>query len=117
MQAQNQRLREAPMRRTLDALAEMVTAAHEHGAPHIVAVGTAALRVAANRGDFLRRSQERCHLTIEVIEGITPAEKGEILFRGERADKHFREKSGRIATKSPRASVSTWGPSDSQKPI
>ena len=52
-------LREVPIRRTLDALAEMADAARQQGAAATVAVGTAALRDAENRDDFLRRAMEK----------------------------------------------------------
>ncbi len=69
MHAQAQRLREVPMRRTIDTICDLVEAAHAHQAERIVAAGTAALREAENRDEFLRRVQERCGLTVEVISG------------------------------------------------
>src|SRR5689334_4190462 len=44
MQAYAGRLREAAIRRTLDALADLITFARHNGAAEIAAVGTAALR-------------------------------------------------------------------------
>ncbi|HZT43877.1 MAG TPA: Ppx/GppA phosphatase family protein [Chthonomonadaceae bacterium] len=64
-----QRLQEPAMRRTLDALEEFMHLARAQGAYAIAAVGTAALREAANRDEFLRRAQQRCGLDIEVLSG------------------------------------------------
>src|SRR5262249_12095049 len=44
MQAQGNRMREIPMRRTLDAIADFVAEGRKQNARQIVAVGTAALR-------------------------------------------------------------------------
>ena len=63
------RLREPAMRRTLDALADFVSLAQAQGVRAIAAVGTAALREAANRDEFLRRAQQRCGLEIEILSG------------------------------------------------
>jgi len=88
MQAQSLRLREAAMRRTLDALVPMMTAAREHGAEQIVAVGTAALRDAENRDEFLRRAHDRCGLDVEVISG---EEEARLSFLAVRLDPHWRD--------------------------
>jgi exopolyphosphatase/guanosine-5'-triphosphate,3'-diphosphate pyrophosphatase len=87
MTAQAHWLHEAPIRRTLDALAAFVALAREHGVSHIAAVGTAALREAENRADFLRRAQERCDLTIDVISG---EEEARLSFLAVRRDPHWR---------------------------
>lgn len=87
MQAQAGRLREVPMRRTLDALAGFVGIACERGVRGIAAVGTAALREAENRDEFLRRAQERCGLTIEVISG---EEEARLSYLAVRRDPHWR---------------------------
>jgi exopolyphosphatase/guanosine-5'-triphosphate,3'-diphosphate pyrophosphatase len=76
------------MRRTLDALAEFVATAHAEGARAIVAVGTAALRDAENQDEFLRRAQERCGLTIEVIPG---EEEARLSYLAVRRDPHWRD--------------------------
>src|SRR5690242_2201202 len=52
MQAQGNRLREIPMRRAVDGIAEFVEQARAAGAQAIAAVGTAALRDAENRDDL-----------------------------------------------------------------
>jgi exopolyphosphatase / guanosine-5'-triphosphate,3'-diphosphate pyrophosphatase len=88
MQAQSLRLREAAMRRTVDALVPMVAAAREHGAADIVAVGTAALRDAENREEFLRRVRDRCGLDVEVIPG---QEEARLSFMAVRLDAHWRD--------------------------
>lgn len=63
------RLAEPAMARTLDALAGLVAAARAQGAEAFAAVGTAALRSAANAEEFLARARERCGLTIAIIPG------------------------------------------------
>lgn len=67
------RLEPAAMGRAEDALAELVALARERGATDFAAVGTKALRAAANRADFLARVRERCGLEIEVIDGLAEA--------------------------------------------
>ncbi|HLV79608.1 MAG TPA: Ppx/GppA phosphatase family protein [Chthonomonadaceae bacterium] len=62
-------LREPAMRRTLEALAEFVDLARAEDASAVAAVGTAALREAANQDTFLRRAQQRCGLDLEVLSG------------------------------------------------
>jgi exopolyphosphatase/guanosine-5'-triphosphate,3'-diphosphate pyrophosphatase len=93
MQAQSMRLREAAMRRTLDALAVMVTDARAYGAQQIVAVGTAALRDAENRDELLRRAHERCNLNIEVLAG---EEEARLSFLAVRLDPHWRDSTGLV---------------------
>lgn len=50
------RLREAGVRRTLDALEEYAALCREHGVTSVAAVGTSALRDAVNRDDLLVRA-------------------------------------------------------------
>lgn len=69
MQASSPRLREVPMRRTLDAIQYLAEKAKEYGSIKIAAVGTAALRDAGNRDEFLHRVKERAGLDLEVIGG------------------------------------------------
>jgi exopolyphosphatase/guanosine-5'-triphosphate,3'-diphosphate pyrophosphatase len=88
MEAHGNRLREVPMRRTIEAIADFVAQARAVGAREIVAVGTAALRSAENRDDFLRRVQERCGLTIEVISG---EEEARLSYLAVRRDPHWRD--------------------------
>lgn len=87
MQAQAQRLREVPMRRTLDAIAGFVSVAQTHGVREIAAVGTAALRNAQNQAEFLNRVQERCGLNIAVIPG---EEEARLSYLAVRWDAHWR---------------------------
>ena len=74
-------LREAPMRRTLAALAEMADAARQHNAVATVAVGTAALRDAENRDEFLRRAQAKTGVTVEIIPGAEEARLSYLAVR------------------------------------
>ena len=94
MQPHSQFLREAPMRRTLDALAEMTEAARQWNAAATVAVGTAALRDAENRDEFLRRALERTGVAVEIIPG---AEEARLSYLAVRRDPLWRrEKSLRV---------------------
>lgn len=81
MQANGMRLREAAMRRTLDLLDEYVAQARAQGAAPILAVGTAALREATNREEFLQRARERCGLEITVISGEEEARLSYLAVR------------------------------------
>lgn len=90
MQAHGNRLREVPMLRTLDAIAAFVTVAKEQGARDIAAVGTAALRDAENRADFLERVRTRCGLAIDVIPG---EEEARLSYLAVRLDSRWQEAS------------------------
>lgn len=81
MQGHSRRLREAPMRRTLEAIDDLVKKAHAQNTPQIAAVGTAALREAENREEFLHRVKERCGLEIEVIPGEEEARLSYLAVR------------------------------------
>jgi len=87
MHAYGGRLREAPMRRTLDALDDLVAFARNNGATEIAAVGTAALRDAENREEFLQRADERFGVEIEVIPG---EEEARLSYLAVRRDPHWR---------------------------
>jgi exopolyphosphatase/guanosine-5'-triphosphate,3'-diphosphate pyrophosphatase len=63
------RLGEEPLRRTVDAVAELAGAARREGAEAIVAVGTAGLRQAANADELLEAVRERAGVEVEVISG------------------------------------------------
>jgi exopolyphosphatase/guanosine-5'-triphosphate,3'-diphosphate pyrophosphatase len=63
------RLQPEPVSRTADAVAELAAEARALGAEHVVAVGTAALRIAPNAEDLLVPVRERCGVAIEVISG------------------------------------------------
>lgn len=86
-------LREAPIRRTLDALAQMADAARQHNAIATIAVGTAALRDAENRDEFLRRARERTGVTVEIIPGEEEARLSYLAVRRDpvwRGESHLR---------------------------
>ena len=59
----------AAMRRTVDAIAGLVEDARRGGPVDIVAVGTAGLRQAPNRDDFVAEVFARCGVAVEVISG------------------------------------------------
>jgi exopolyphosphatase / guanosine-5'-triphosphate,3'-diphosphate pyrophosphatase len=63
------RLGEQPLRRTVDAIAELADQARREGAEQIVAVGTAGLRQAANSDEFLAAVREQAGIEVEVISG------------------------------------------------
>ena len=88
MQELGNRLREDAMLRTLDALAQLAEAARAHKVRAIAAVGTAALRDAENRDDFLRRARERCGFDIEVIPG---EEEARLSYLAVRRDPQWRD--------------------------
>jgi exopolyphosphatase/guanosine-5'-triphosphate,3'-diphosphate pyrophosphatase len=63
------RLGEEPVRRTVDAIAELADDARRAGAEAIVAVGTAGLRQAVDSDAFLEAVRERAGVELEVISG------------------------------------------------
>lgn len=88
MQALGGRLSLSAMNRTLDALAELVQAAQGFRVRGLAVVGTAALREAVNRDDFLERVQTRCGLDIEVIAG---EEEARLSYLAVRRDPQWRD--------------------------
>jgi exopolyphosphatase/guanosine-5'-triphosphate,3'-diphosphate pyrophosphatase len=62
-------LQPEPMQRTVEAIAGMVDEAKQEGAREVAAVGTAALRAATNRAEFVAAVRARCGVTVEVISG------------------------------------------------
>jgi exopolyphosphatase / guanosine-5'-triphosphate,3'-diphosphate pyrophosphatase len=58
-----------PARRTLDAIESMADEARTHEVIEISAVGTAGLRRAQNRDEFLADVRHRCGVAIEVVSG------------------------------------------------
>lgn len=88
MQAQTVHLREVPMRRTADAIAEYARVAQEHKVKALVAVGTAALRDADNSAEFVERVKKACGVQIDVIAG---EEEARLSFLAVRRDPHWRD--------------------------
>jgi exopolyphosphatase/guanosine-5'-triphosphate,3'-diphosphate pyrophosphatase len=62
-------LQEAPIARTVDAIAGMVDAARQKGVEEIAAVGTAGLRIASNGSTFVDAVRRRTGIEVEVIPG------------------------------------------------
>ncbi len=58
-----------PMLRTLSVLRRLADRARRAGAEPIAAIGTAALRDAANGDEFLHRAKEQIGLSVEIISG------------------------------------------------
>ena len=87
MLPQAMRLREEPMRRSLEALCLFGEQAKLYGAQGLAVVGTAALRDAENRDDFLQRAERRCGLAIEVIPG---EEEARLSYLAVRRDERWR---------------------------
>jgi exopolyphosphatase/guanosine-5'-triphosphate,3'-diphosphate pyrophosphatase len=88
MVAQTRRLREVPILRTLDAFDHFLAAVASYPVRETVAIGTAALRDAENRTDFLRRVEERSGLKIEVIPGD---EEARLSYLAVRRDPQWRD--------------------------
>lgn len=88
MQAHGMRLREVPIRRALDALTDYAKKARELDVRQIAAVGTAALRDAENRDDFLRRVEEGTGIRVEVIPG---EEEARLSYLAVRRDARWRD--------------------------
>jgi exopolyphosphatase/guanosine-5'-triphosphate,3'-diphosphate pyrophosphatase len=63
------RLGSEPVQRTVDAVAEMVEEARRLGVEDLAAAGTAGLRVAPNRDEFLDAVRDRTGLSVEVLPG------------------------------------------------
>jgi exopolyphosphatase / guanosine-5'-triphosphate,3'-diphosphate pyrophosphatase len=63
------RLSDAPIARTVAAVAGMVDEARRDGALDIDAVGTAGLRIAANRDSFIDAVREQRGIMVEVVSG------------------------------------------------
>jgi exopolyphosphatase/guanosine-5'-triphosphate,3'-diphosphate pyrophosphatase len=58
-----------PLRRTVDAVADMVDEAVAADVAAVVAVGTAGLRIANNSSEFVQAVRARCGVDVEVISG------------------------------------------------
>ncbi|MGD9572262.1 MAG: Ppx/GppA family phosphatase [Thermoleophilia bacterium] len=72
----------AAIARTSDAVCDMAREARRAGAPEIVAVGTAGLRMATNSDAFVAAVRERCGVTVEVIPGDEEARLGYLAAIG-----------------------------------
>jgi len=68
------RLGDAPMSRTLDAIARFEDAARALGAETVLGAGTSALRDAANGPEFLAQIKERTGVAVEIITGDREAQ-------------------------------------------
>jgi exopolyphosphatase/guanosine-5'-triphosphate,3'-diphosphate pyrophosphatase len=66
---QTGRLGPEPMARTVEAIAGMAEEAKRQRVGAIAAVGTAGLRMAPNRADFVHAVEARCGVVVEVISG------------------------------------------------
>ena len=62
-------LQPEPVRRTADAIVEMVGEARRSGTAEIAAVATAGMRIASNPEELVDAVQERCGVGIEIIPG------------------------------------------------
>jgi exopolyphosphatase / guanosine-5'-triphosphate,3'-diphosphate pyrophosphatase len=62
-------LQQEPLRRTADAIVDMVEESRAAGVAEIAAVGTAGMRIAANSAELVDAVRERCGVGIEVISG------------------------------------------------
>jgi exopolyphosphatase/guanosine-5'-triphosphate,3'-diphosphate pyrophosphatase len=63
-------------KRTIDAIAGMADEARSDGAAEIAAVGTAGLRLASDRDEFVAAVRERCDLEVEILSGDHEARLG-----------------------------------------
>ncbi|MCL1876058.1 MAG: Ppx/GppA family phosphatase [Synergistaceae bacterium] len=70
----NSELGAAPRERSIELIQRFVIKAHELGAAEIRAIGTAALRKAANAGDFCSKVKDSCGIDVEIISGEREAE-------------------------------------------
>ena len=74
---QTGRLNDAPLARTVDAIAGMVDEARQNGVEGIAAVGTAGLRIAPNSAELLEAVRRRSGVDVEVISG---EEEGRLAY-------------------------------------
>ncbi len=92
MLANNPRLWESPMHRTIEAVSAMAKTARDYGVDNrISTVGTAALREAANADEFKSRLWEACGLNVKVISG---QEEARLSFMAVRLDPRWRHRVG-----------------------
>jgi exopolyphosphatase/guanosine-5'-triphosphate,3'-diphosphate pyrophosphatase len=74
---QTGRLNPEPMARTSKVVAQMAEEATAHRVAAIAAVGTAGLRIAPNRVDFVSAVQARCGVLVDIISG---EEEGRLAY-------------------------------------
>ncbi len=86
MQGTRKFLQEVPMRRTLEAIKHFAQVAEQEGVEAVAAVGTAALRDAENRTEFVRRVYEATGISVEVISG---EEEARLSYLAVRLDPHW----------------------------
>ena len=70
----SKRLGDAPMARTLDAIARFAAEARQQGAGTVLGAGTSALRDAANGADFIAQAKARADVDIQIISGDREAQ-------------------------------------------
>jgi exopolyphosphatase/guanosine-5'-triphosphate,3'-diphosphate pyrophosphatase len=71
------RLGDEPIERTMEAIEAMAEEARRHGVEEIAAVGTAGMRLAANRRTLIDAVRERAGIELEVIDG---EEEGRLAY-------------------------------------
>jgi exopolyphosphatase/guanosine-5'-triphosphate,3'-diphosphate pyrophosphatase len=75
-------LPEAHFERALEVVRDLADTAREEGAECVVAIGTSALRDAANGAEFVRAAAERFGLAARIASGT---EEGRLVYRGARS--------------------------------
>ncbi len=70
-------LNEGPIRRTVDAIADMAEEARRHGVAALAAVATAGVRMARNGEAFVEALRERTGIEVEIISG---EEEGRLAY-------------------------------------
>ena len=63
------KLSDEAIERNVDAISAMKKMGREQGVEKLVAVGTMCLRTATNASEFVRRVQQECGITVEIIPG------------------------------------------------
>ncbi|HVR19379.1 MAG TPA: hypothetical protein VMS65_06780, partial [Polyangiaceae bacterium] len=76
------KLPEAQFERALEVVRDLSDTAREEGAESVVAIGTSALRDAANGAEFVRAAAERFGLAARIASGT---EEGRLVYRGARS--------------------------------
>ncbi len=84
-----QRLQPKAMQRAALICAKFANLARSHGAHEVVAVATAAVREAENKGAFLRRLRQEAGLDVHVVSGM---EEARLIYLGVSSGVHLGEK-------------------------